>query len=277
MDSTKPEFCVTRNIVHFQLYYYYFQLFLLRSSLSQCLAKRTESCVSPSQQRSSTVIIHSLVCAAETRRGRWENKQQSEWGRKNKKRIGHQRRCSLVNLLQLNSTLTSLQSLLTAYTVNWAVRLMLHESSALGFVNRAAVSAVLELGSSRLLCPCLYSGLLRTQTSEASAGHIHPHLARWDSLRGSDRLESPLTFSYFHWFLCWCQSLKWIWHLQFFYLSIIETKLKGKSVLSTVLSCSAQCKINLLCNGMSFSSRPTPEQESIFCCFQLPSFPRSVP
>lgn len=75
-------FCLNRNIVNTQPYYVYFLLILLWSSLSPRLTKQTKSCFPPSQQCSSTVIIHSFVCAGETRRGRWENKQQREWEKK---------------------------------------------------------------------------------------------------------------------------------------------------------------------------------------------------
>lgn len=121
--------------------------------------------------------------------------------KKKKKRIGHQRRRLLVNLLQLNSTLTSLQSLLTAYTVNAAAGYTPPILHCRICEPNTTVSPAFKLSSSRLLCPCLYSGLLRTQTGESSAAHIHPRLARRESLRRSDRLESPVTFSYFHWLL----------------------------------------------------------------------------
>lgn len=214
LPNQNTTFCVNRNIVNSQLYYFHFLLRLLRSSFCLLVSQNTQKAVfrppsSAVQQSSSTV---------------WSvpEKQDGDGGRTNNRAggggegTGHQRRCLLVNPLQLNSTLTSLQSLLTAYT-QWVWRpVIFHESSTLGYVNCATVSPVFRLSSSRLLCPWLYSGLLRTQTSESSAVHIRPHLARWEPLRRSDRLESPVTFSYFHWFLCWCQSLKYVWHLVFF-------------------------------------------------------------
>lgn len=82
LQNHNRAFCLNRNIVNTQPHYVYFLLILLWPSLSPRLTKQTKSCFPPSQQCSSTVIIHSFVCARETRRGRWENKQQREWGKK---------------------------------------------------------------------------------------------------------------------------------------------------------------------------------------------------
>lgn len=139
-------------------------------------------------------------------------------------------------------------------------RLTLLEFSTLGYVNRAAVSPVFKLSPSRLLCPCLYSGLLRTQASGSSAAHIHPHLARWDSLRRSDRLESPLTFSYFCWFLLGSQSRKYIWHLDSFIWLLLKRNWKENLQFCLLLHSVKWSCFTMAC----VSSQPIAEQESIF-------------